>query len=130
MALAQNYLPQINDNLESKSVMHINRLNYDLRKCNLVYINETNNTIKNLPPDFIISDSEMTYLSKYVSYIKPYGTHCDRFVVTVGDTKWKTTSSCKVSLRYKFEEAKKYLRELRHHHPRTFRRYNINGIFL
>lgn len=137
MTLKSNFMNVSHDDQNKhKNVMHINKLNNDNRRCNLTYKDNTqNNTqnniqgIKNLPPELVISDDESFYLSKYVSYIKPYGTHCDRFVVNIGNSIWKTTSSCKVSLRYKFEEAKKYLREVRSYHPELFEDYLLTDSF-
>ena len=125
MTLKLNLLNTSFDN--QKNVIHINGIYNDNRRCNLVY--KKNQSIKNLPHEFGISDSESSYLSKYISYIKPYGTHCDRFVINIGNSIWKTTSSCKVSLRYKFEEAKKYLREIRDNHPEFFEDYLLAESF-
>jgi len=63
----------------------------------------------------------------YVWYMKPNGNHGDRFMLKVGDVTWKTTSSTKVSLRYKLEEAKMYLRDLRIERPELFGEYSMNG---
>jgi hypothetical protein len=66
-------------------------------------------------------------LPTYVWYVKPEGTHNERFVVKIGDLVWKTTSSNKMSLRYKLEEAKAYLRKLKEEHPELFQNYSMNG---
>jgi hypothetical protein len=48
-------------------------------------------------------------------------------MVEVGDVKWKTTSSKKLTLNYKLEEAKKYLRELMKTRPDLFEDFSMNG---
>jgi hypothetical protein len=62
-------------------------------------------------------------------YLKPNDTHDERFNIEIGDIKWKTTSSSKLSLRYKFEEGKKYLRELKEARPEIFLENSMNGEF-
>ncbi len=62
-------------------------------------------------------------------YLKPNGTHDERFIIEIGDVKWKTTSSSKLSLRYKLEEGKKYLRELKEAKPEIFDENSMNGEF-
>ena len=52
--------------------------------------------------------------------MKPNGSHGDRFMVEIGDVKWKTTSSKKLSLKYKLEEAKLFLRQLKRESPELF----------
>lgn len=117
----------------AKPIIHINKFGIDNRRINLMY-DETNKIynknlkkkerIIELPKD---SNIDIDELPTYMWYIKPNGTHGDRFIVNIKNTSWKTTASTKVSLRYKFEEAKKYLRELKEEQPELFDEYCMNG---
>lgn len=114
-------------------IVHINRIGLDNRIENLLYdtidkkhnknIKKKKRTIT-LPKNSGININE---LPTYVWYLKPNGSHGDRFSIEIGDVKWKTTSSKKVSLRYKLEEAKKYLRELKESRLDLFNNYCMNG---
>ena len=48
-------------------------------------------------------------------------------MVDVGDVNWKSTGSKKVSLKYKLEETKKYMRHLKNARPDLFNEYSMNG---
>lgn len=118
---------------KSRSVLHINRLNIDNRRENLMYDVQNKVTNKNIrkkeriirfPKESGVSPKEMP---TFVWYLNPDKTHGDRFVVNIGELNWKTSSSPKLSLRYKLEEAKKFLRELKLHQPGLFEEYSMNG---
>jgi hypothetical protein len=66
-------------------------------------------------------------IPSYVWYLKDNDTHGERFMISLGDIKWKSTSSKKLSLRYKLEETKKYLRALKNNRPDLFTDYSMNG---
>lgn len=130
MALKQN---SINKTSKDISIVHINRIGLDNRRCNLIYdtINKyTNKNSKkkkrtiNLPKNAEINPDE---IPTYVWYMKPDDTHGERFMVDIGDIKWKTTSRKKLSLRYKLEEAKMFLRQLKESDPELFEDYSMNG---
>lgn len=116
-------------------IIHINRIGFDNRKENLIYdaidkkIHKTTikkkRTIK-LPNNSGIDPNE---IPTYVWYMKPNGTHGERFSVKIGNIKWKTTSKKNLSLRYKLEEAKMYLRQLKKLNPTLFEDYSMNGDF-
>jgi hypothetical protein len=120
---------------KSKPIIHINRIPFDNRTDNLQYdicdkgcnknLRKKKRTVK-LPKGCGINSSE---LPTYIWFLKSDGQHGDRFFVSVDDVKWKGTSSNKVSLRYKFEEAKKYLRNLQNKRPDIFSKYSMNGDF-
>jgi hypothetical protein len=93
------------------NIKHLNNIGIDNRRDNLLLKSDEISYSDNNKSDI---------LPKYVSYVKPHGSHGERFVVTIGDLVWKTTSSKKASYRYKLEEAKKYLRELKHKKPELF----------
>lgn len=124
---------KLSDNDKSEPILHINKIGVDNRKCNLMYDNCDKHVTKNikkkertiqLPQDSGINSSE---LPSFVWYLKEDSSHGDRFVVDIGDTKWKSTSSKKVSLRYKLEETKKYLRHLKEVRKDLFENYSMNG---
>jgi len=48
-------------------------------------------------------------------------------MIDVHGTSWKTTSSKKLSLKYKLEEAKLFLRKLKNEKPQLFEKYSMNG---
>lgn len=118
---------------ENVHIAHLNRNGLDNRRDNLIYDKQDkvdNKNIKKkkrtivLPSDSGIDPDE---IPTYVWYLKPNGTHGDRFSVEIDDIKWKTTSSSKVSLRYKLEEAKQFLREVKEEYPQLFDEYSMNG---
>lgn len=118
-----------------KPVVHLNKIGLDNRRENLLYdiqnkplnknIKKKSRTIE-LPKNSGISLDE---IPTYVWYMKPDSTHGERFMVEVGNVKWKTTSSKKLSLRYKLEEAKLFLRQLKDEKPHLFTDYSMNGDF-
>jgi hypothetical protein len=121
---------------EYHPIVHINRLGIDNRRDNLIYDKVDKELSKNLKKKRRIIDLpeesgiDPDELPTYVWYLKPNGSHGDRFVVEVGSTIWKTTSSTKHSLRYKLEEAKKFLRHLKIDDPALFHNHCMNGEFI
>jgi hypothetical protein len=121
------------DSRQIKSVLHINKLGVDNRTCNLIYdtcdkditknLKKKNRTIS-LPEDLGILPNE---IPSYVWYLKEDSTHGDRFIVNIDDISWKSTASKKMSLRYKLEETKKYMRHLQETRPDIFDNYSMNG---
>lgn len=118
---------------KQKPIIHINRIGFDNRRENLIYDSLDKNVHKNLrkksrtivlPED---SGIDVNEIPTYVWYMKPDKTHGERFMVEIDDINWKTTSSKELSLRYKLEEAKKYLRELKKNRPDLFEDYSMNG---
>jgi len=115
------------------SILHINRTGLDNRRSNLIY-NIPNKHIKNnikkkkrtikLPMTCGIDPDE---IPTYVWYMKANNSHGERFMISIGNIKWKTTSKKNLSLRYKLEEAKTYLRQLRITDPDIFEEYSMNG---
>jgi len=111
-------------------IIHINKIGLDNRRDNLLYSNTNHffnvkkKRIIELPPD---SDIDVQDIPTFISYMKPNKTHGDRFMVSVGKIKWKTTSSKKFTLKQKLEEAKKYLRTLQEKKPELFNDHSMNG---
>ena len=120
-------------NREKASIIHIDTVGLDNRRDNLIYDNKDKDYNKNfkkkkrtitLSKESGISPDE---IPTYVWYLKPNGSHGERFTVEIGDVKWKTTSSKKISLRAKLEKAKQYLRELKINRPDIFEERCMNG---
>lgn len=121
-----------NDN-KNQPILHINKIGIDNRKCNLMYDDCEKHITKNLikkkriiklPKKCGINPND---LPSFVWYVKEDSSHGDRFIINIGDIKWKSTSSTKVSLKYKLEETKKYLRYLRNIRKDLFNDYSMNG---
>ena len=121
------------DSYVKKPIVHINRIGLDNRYENLLYDTTDKDIYKNLkkkertiqlPKD---SGIDIKKIPTYVWYLKSDESHGDRFVVDVGDISWKSTSSTLVSLKYKFEEAKKYLRYLKKERSDLFEDFSMNG---
>lgn len=116
---------------DKKHVFHINKMRIDNREENLNYMTKKNilNTKKRkrrlqLPEN---SDIQPNEIPSYVWYSKSEGTHGDRFIIKLKNLFWKSTSSKKVSLRYKLEETKNYLRLLKKEKPELFENLSMNG---
>lgn len=122
--------------IKNKPIIYINRISIDNRRENLIYddtekdININSKKKKRIIvlPDncnFVADD-----IPTYVWYMKPNKSHGERFIIKINeDITWKTGSSKKLSLKYKLEEAKKFLRELKLEKPELFEEYCMNGEF-
>lgn len=121
------------DKILTRPIIHINNISLDNRRENLVYdiadkefnknIRKKKRTVE-LPMDSGIIPDE---IPTYVWYMKPNGSHGERFMVSIGDIVWKTTSSTQHSLKYKLEQAKGFLRKLKTERPDLFENYSMNG---
>ncbi|AYV77330.1 MAG: hypothetical protein Barrevirus36_2 [Barrevirus sp.] len=114
-------------------IIHINRIGLDNRRENLIYdiadkdINKNTKKKKRtvvLPKNCGIKPN---MIPTYIWYMKPDQTHGERFMVSIGDIMWKTTSSNDLSLKYKLEEAKMFLRHLLRERPDLMDLYSMNG---
>ena len=115
-----------------KAILHINKINIDNRLSNLTFDTINKEQTKNLhKKERIIDLSEygicVDSIPSFVWYLNEDDTHGDRFIVEMGPLKWKTTSSTKLSLRYKLEEMKKFLRLNKGMNPELFKDYSMNG---
>jgi hypothetical protein len=122
-----------NDTFKENPVVHLNKIGLDNRRDNIMYDIQDKNIKKNLkkkkrtlklPEGCGITPEE---LPTYVWYLKPNGSHGDRFSVEIGNKKWKTTSSKKIKLKDKLEDAKTYLRNLKKESPEIFGEFSMNG---
>jgi hypothetical protein len=120
---------------QDKAIIHINRIGLDNRAENLMYDTPDKNNHKNMRKKSRIitlpesSGINVDEIPTYVWYMKPNGLHGERFFIDIGNVQWKTTSSKRLSLRYKLEEAKSYLRNLKQTRPDLFDDYSLNGDF-
>lgn len=116
-----------------KPIVHINRIGLDNRQANLIYDTKGKTTNKNLKKKKrtiklpVESGIKAEEIPTYVWYMKANGSHGERFMVSIGNLKWKTTSRKDVSLQLKLEEAKKYLRDLKKSSPEYFNEFSMNG---
>lgn len=122
-----------NKRKQKRPILHINMIGLDNRKLNLVYDTQDKPSNRNfkkkrrtisLPEESGIKPDE---IPTYIWYMKPDDTHGERFMVEIGDINWKTTSSKNFSLKYKLEEAKSFLKELKKERPEIFENYSMNG---
>jgi hypothetical protein len=119
----------------NRNIIHMNRLGVDNRKENLAYDTFDKETGKNLKKKKRIIEFTKESgicadkIPSFMWYMKPNDTHDERFIIDIGDIKWKTTSSSKLSLKYKLEEGKKFLRELKDERPEIFEENSMNGEF-
>lgn len=123
---------KLNGKYTQAPTLHINRLGIDNRKSNLmpdVLEKETTKNIKKKERIINLTGSgiQSNDIPSYVWYLKENDSHGERFMINVSDIKWKSTSSKKLSLRYKLEETKKYLRYLKNVRPDLFTDYSMNG---
>lgn len=102
--------------LKKLPILHINRINFDNRIANLVY--NTDSTLKTTKKKRRIIDLskkgvDSSTLPTYIWYMKADQTHGERFFVNIKNiVSWKSSSSNALSLRYKLEESKLFLRKL------------------
>lgn len=123
----------LNNKKSNHSILHINKIGVDNRLENLMFdtpdkemnknIKKKTRTIK-LPKNCGVEPNQ---IPTYIWYMKADDSHGERFVVDIGNFKWKTTSSKDLSLKYKLEEAKLFMRELLRHNPKLIDEYSMNG---
>lgn len=114
-------------------IVHIDNVHFDNRYSNLQYDTPDKNHVKNTKKkkrtiNLKRHGISVQELPTYVWYMKADKTHGDRFCIEIPDEiSWRSTSSTRVSLRYKLEEVKKYLRFLKTNRPDIFDYFCMNG---
>lgn len=114
-------------------IIHINRLGIDNRHENLCYdtINKKYNKNKNKKKRTLIlpenSDIDVDKIPSFIWYMKPNGNHGDRFMIKINDYSWKTSSSKKLSLTSKLDQAKRKMKEIKKTNPELFEDLSMNG---
>lgn len=122
-----------NKNPSNKNILHINKLGIDNRYENLMFDCTDKDILKNSRKKArtIVFDKNVGInpdeIPSYVWYVKGDNSHGERFMIDIGDVQWKSTSSKEVSLRFKLEEVKKYLRHLMNVRKDLFDDYSMNG---
>lgn len=103
-----------NNNKNKYSLIHLNKIGLDNRIDNIIE-DKTNKSIrKNLNKKSRIiklKNIDVNNIPSFVWYLKKNDTHGERFQVELGNIRWKSCSSNKLSLNYKLEETKKFLRQ-------------------
>lgn len=117
----------------NKPIIHLSTLSLDNRRDNLIYDipeKEKNKNVKKKKRTITLPKSSGIIpddIPTYVWYMKPETSHGERFMVSVGDIVYKTTSSKETPLKDKLEQAKTYLRNLKSERPDLFESYSMNG---
>jgi hypothetical protein len=120
-------------NYVKRPIVHINNIHFDNRIENLQYDSQSKDyskITKKKRRTIDLSEYHINVddLPTYLWYLKPDKTHGERFIVEIKDyISWRSTSSKRLSLRYKLEEAKKYLRHIKAKMPQIFEIYSMNG---
>lgn len=122
-------------NSQNRAIVHINRVGLDNRRDNLMYdvirkdinknLKKKKRTVR-LPKRSGINPDN---IPTYIWYMQPDSSHGERFMVNIGDVNWKTSSSYDLSLPYKLEEAKMYLKNLLKSRDDLLEEYSMNGDF-
>lgn len=120
-------------------LVHINKIPLDNRIENLIEDKPNKDILKNLNKKtrtIKLKNIDVDKIPSFVWYMKDDGNHGERFQIKLGNINWKCTSCNELSLRYKLEETKKYLRQYKQMNNQEFLRnsmnsdLNINGIKL
>ena len=116
----------------NKPIIHKNRINLDNRYDNLMYDTQDKEITKNLEKkdrtiDLKGAGINANNLPSFVWYLKSDSSHGERFMIKVGDINWKSPSSKDLSLRYKLEATKKFLRDKIKENPELIKKFSLNG---
>ena len=116
-----------------RPIVHTNNIHFDNRTENLQYDTTDKNHSKNKRKksrtiNLSKYNINVDALPTYTWYVKPDASHGHRFSVELPNGKsWRSTASKRVSLRYKLEEAKKYLRYMKETDKKIFETHSMNG---
>jgi len=116
----------------NKPIIHKNRINLDNRYENLMYDTQDKDIKKNLEKKERIINLKgaginANNLPSFVWYLKPDSSHSERFMVKLDTINWKSPSSKDLSLRYKLEATKKFLRDKIKENPVLLKKFSLNG---
>lgn len=116
----------------NKPIIHKNRINLDNRYVNLMYDTTDKEITKNLEKkgrtiDLKGAGINANKLPSFVWYLKPDSSHGERFMVKLDDINWKSPSSKDLSLRYKLEATKQFLRDKIKENPTLIKKFSLNG---
>jgi hypothetical protein len=111
-------------------LIHINKIPLDNRIENLMEDKKNKDIRKNLNKKsrtIKLKNINVDSIPSFVWYMKDDGNHGERFQIKLGDINWKCTSCDKLSLRYKLEETKKYLRQYKEKNNNDFLENSMNS---
>jgi hypothetical protein len=111
-------------------IIHINKIPLDNRIENLMEDKQNKEIKKNLNKKsrtIILKDIDVDKIPSFIWYMKDDGDHGERFQIKLGSINWKCTSCDKLSLKYKLEETKKYLRQYKEKNKREFLENSMNS---
>lgn len=119
-----------NNNKNKYPLVHLNKIGLDNRIDNIIE-DKTNKSIrKNLNKKSRIiklKNIDVNNIPSFVWYLKKNDTHGERFQVELGNIRWKSCSSDKLSLNYKLEETKKFLRQYKERNNKDFLENSMNS---
>ncbi len=119
-----------NEKKNKYPLVHLNKIGLDNRIENLIEDAKNKQVKKNLNKKartIQLDNINVDKIPSFVWYLKEDQSHGERFQVDLGDLKWKTTSCDKLSLKYKLEEAKKFLRQYKQRNPEEFMKNSMNS---
>lgn len=111
-------------------LIHINKIPLDNRIENLMEDKQNKDIKKNLNKKsrtIKLKNIDVDKIPSFVWYMKDDGNHGERFQIKLGSINWKCTSCDKLSLRYKLEETKKYLRQYKEKNNIEFLENSMNS---
>jgi len=120
----------MNNNKLKYPIVHINKIPLDNRIENLMEDRQNKQIKKNLNKKkrtIKLKDIDVDKIPSFIWYMKDDGEHGERFQIQLGAINWKSTSCDKLSLKYKLEETKKYLRQFKEQNNREFLENSMNS---
>jgi hypothetical protein len=119
-----------NNKKNTYPLVHLNKIGLDNRLENIIEDNLNKEIRKNLNKKertIYLKEIDVNKIPSFVWYLKPDSSHGERFQVELGEIKWKSTSCDKLSLNYKLEETKKYLRQYKERNAKEFEENSMNS---
>ena len=111
-------------------LIHLNKIPLDNRIDNLMEDQPNKEIKKNLNKKIRtikLKNIDVAKIPSFVWYMKNDGVHGERFQIRFGNINWKCTSCDKLSLHYKLEETKKYLRQYKQNNNKDFLENSMNS---